>query len=131
MGYKDDSNKRYKAYGEQLDGVLITDENGNVIARLDKDGIKDGDGNTLVDGSGSQTENHTSDTQSGNGTATDFTVAHGLNTTPSHVQVTAKSAAAAGDYHVEIAGSTNITIKYSSPPSSGTDNLSWDVHAKA
>ena len=75
------------------------------------------------------TENSGAATFSGDGTTTQFTIAHGLVSTPSNVQVTPRSADAAGDFYVTI-DSTNIYVNYSSAPASGTDNVKLDWKAE-
>jgi len=57
---------------------------------------------------------------SGNGSNTAFTIAHGLGSTPSNVFVDCSSHAIARTYTVD---STNISITFSSAPSSGTNNV--------
>jgi len=65
-------------------------------------------------------------TFSGDGSTTQFKIAHGLVSTPSKVLVTPMSADAAGDFYVT-ADDTYIYINYKTAPPSGTDNikLSW------
>jgi len=65
-------------------------------------------------------------TFSGDGTTTQFSIAHGLVSTPTKVLVTPMTADAASDFYVT-ADDTNIYINYKSAPPSGTDNLkfSW------
>jgi len=65
-------------------------------------------------------------TFSGDGTTTQFKIAHGLVSTPSKVQVTPMTADAAGDFYVT-ADDTYIYINYKTAPPSGTDNVkvSW------
>ncbi|PAF31853.1 right-handed parallel beta-helix repeat-containing protein [Paenibacillus sp. 7516] len=69
-------------------------------------------------------------TGSGNGSATTFTIPHGLSGTPTFLNVTAGSTAARGDYFVS-ADATNITVTYGTAPVSGTNNvvLYWDAKA--
>lgn len=74
-------------------------------------------GSVISDGKGS-------DTQSGDGSTTAFTIAHGLSAAPSVYSVQPASADAAGDSHVT-ADSSNLTITYGTAPASGTDNLTW------
>lgn len=73
---------------------------------------------------GWQTENSGTYTASGDGSTTQFTIAHGLVAEPSKVTVTPASADAAGDFYVT-KDATNIYINYKTAPASGTDNLSW------
>lgn len=65
-------------------------------------------------------------TFSGNGTTTQFTIAHGLVNTPNKVLVTPMSIDASGDFYVT-ADATNIYVNYKTAPPAGTDNvvLSW------
>ncbi len=57
---------------------------------------------------------------SGNGSNTAFTIAHGLGSTPSNVFVDCSSHAIARTYTTD---STNISVTFSSAPSSGTNNV--------
>lgn len=68
-----------------------------------------------------------SDTQSGDGSATTFTIAHDLDGAPSAAVVIPTSAAAAGEFHVSDKTADNVEITYGTAPSDATDNLSWDV----
>ncbi len=72
-----------------------------------------------------------SSTQSGNGTTTSFTIAHGLSgvSSTSNVSLTPRSAAAAGSYYVTT-DATNITIIYIVAPTIGTNNLTWSYSIK-
>jgi len=72
------------------------------------------------------TENSGTATFSGDGTTTAFTFAHGLATTPTHVEISPKSDDATGDWKWS-ADATNITITFMTAPASGTDNVvfSW------
>ena len=72
------------------------------------------------------TENSGTVTFNGDGSTTQFTIAHNLVSTPSKVQVTPMSADASGDYYVTV-DSSNIYVNYKTAPPSGTDNikLSW------
>lgn len=78
-------------------------------------------------------ENSGTETQSGDGATTTFTIPHGLASTPNlgDVDVTAASADAAGDFYISNTTSTDIEITYASAPTSGTDNLKWSFGAKA
>jgi hypothetical protein len=69
-------------------------------------------------------QNSGDDSQSGDGSATSFTIAHGLSTTPTYVDVTPSTEDAIADHYVTADG-TNITINYAAAPPSGTDNLGW------
>ena len=68
-------------------------------------------------------------TFSGDGTTTQFSIAHGLVSTPTKVQVTPMSSDAASDFYVT-ADDTNIYINYKSAPPSGTDNLKFSWYAE-
>lgn len=71
------------------------------------------------------------DTASGDGAATTFTVTHTLGQAPSTVHIQPTSADAAGDFHVsnKDSGGTGDTIEltYAAAPASGSDNLTWDI----
>lgn len=77
------------------------------------------------------TENSGSETQSGDGSTSTFTIAHGLDETPSFASVDPGSGDADGDFHVSNVDGTNIELTYSSAPASGTDNLTWYWRAEA
>jgi len=78
------------------------------------------------DGEIFRTENSGTTTFSGDGTTTQFVIAHGLVSMPSKVQVTPMSADAVGPFYVT-ADETNIYVNYTTAPPSGTNNikLSW------
>jgi len=59
---------------------------------------------------------------SGDGTTTQFKIAHGLVTTPGKVVATPASADAARNFYVT-ADSTNIYVNYTTAPPAGTDNV--------
>jgi hypothetical protein len=61
-------------------------------------------------------------TFSGDGSTTQFTIAHGLATTPSKYFVTPCSANANGSFYVT-ADSSNLYVNYSTAPPSGTNNV--------
>lgn len=61
-------------------------------------------------------------TTSPNGSATAFTIAHGLTGTPTGVSVTPASAKAVGGYVSAVDG-TNITVTYGTAPIAGTNDL--------
>ena len=61
-------------------------------------------------------------TFSGNGSATQFTIAHGLATTPSRYYVTPCSTNAGGSFYATADGS-NLYVNYSAAPPSGTNNV--------
>lgn len=65
-------------------------------------------------------------TASGDGSTTSFTLAHSLGTTPGHVDVTPRSAAAAGVFYVDAKTASDVTLVYETAPASGTDNLVYD-----
>jgi len=75
---------------------------------------------------GYSTENSGAVTFSGDGSTTQFSIAHGLVSEPSKVQVTPMTEDAAGDFYVT-KDSTNIYVNYLSAPPSGSNNvkLSW------
>ena len=75
---------------------------------------------------GYATENSGTATFSGDGSTTQFSIAHGLVSEPSKVQVTPMTEDAARDFYVT-KDDTNIYVNYLSPPPSGSDNvkLSW------
>jgi len=78
---------------------------------------------------GYPTENSGTATFSGDGTTTQFSIAHGLVKAPTKVQVTPMTADAASDFYVT-ADDTNIYINYKSAPPSGTDNLKFSWYAE-
>jgi len=87
--------------------------------------------NTVVEKNrGYVTENQGTSTQSGDGTTTVFTIAHGLDETPTIANVWAESADANGDFYVSNKDSSNIEITYASAPASGTNNLTWGFEAR-
>ena len=61
-------------------------------------------------------------TFSGDGTTTQFTIAHGLATAPSKIQVTPGSSDAKGDFYVT-GDSTYIYVNYATAPPTGTNNV--------
>lgn len=61
-------------------------------------------------------------TFSGTGSATTFSIPHGLGIAPRIVNVTAQSAGAAGFTHVAVS-STALVVTYSAAPPSGTNNV--------
>jgi len=75
------------------------------------------------------TENSGTATFSGDGTTTQFSIAHGLVSAPTKVLVTPMTADAASDFYVT-ADDTNIYINYKSAPPSGTDNLKFSWYAE-
>ncbi|MGG9972282.1 hypothetical protein ACQ33O_10855 [Ferruginibacter sp. SUN002] len=66
---------------------------------------------------------------SSNGLDTVYTIPHQLNSVPSYFNVLATSEHAAGINYVT-ADATSITIHYTTPPPSGTSNLSWNWQIK-
>ena len=113
-------------------GVRIVGGNGNRVEHniiLDSFPYWSGGTNTIVKNNiGYTTESSGTQTFDGDGTTTKFTIAHGLVSTPSNVQVTPRSADAAGDFYVTV-DDTNIYVNYSSAPPSGSDNvvLGWEA----
>ncbi len=73
-----------------------------------------------------KTKNSDTAAFSGDGSTTQFAIAHGLVAEPSKIQVTPMTEDAAGDFYVT-KDSTNIYVNYLSPPPSGSNNvkLSW------
>ena len=61
-------------------------------------------------------------TTSPNGSATAFTIPHGLGTAPTGVSVTPASVKAVGGY-VSAVDATNITVTYGTAPTTGTNDL--------
>ena len=78
---------------------------------------------------GYRTENGGKATFSGDGTATQFAIAHGLAKAPGHVVVTPGSADALGDYYIT-ADSSNIYVNYAAAPPAGTNNVVLFWHAE-
>jgi hypothetical protein len=68
------------------------------------------------------TQNSGSATFSGNGTQTQFTIAHGLAGTPKVVNVTPASNDAKGSFYVTT-DATNIYVNYATAPPSGINNV--------
>ena len=68
------------------------------------------------------TENSGTVTFSGNGTQTQFTIAHGLAGTPTSVSVTPASNDAKGTFYVTV-DATNIYVNYATAPPAGTNNV--------
>ena len=78
---------------------------------------------------GKLSRNSGTTTFSGDGTTTQFSIAHGLVSTPTKVLVTPMTADAAADFYVT-ADDTYIYINYKSAPPSGTDNLKFSWFAE-
>ena len=78
---------------------------------------------------GYTTENSGTATFSGDGSTTQFSIEHGLVSTPSKIQVTAMSSDAAGDFYVT-ADATYIYVNYKTAPPSGTDNVKISFYAE-
>jgi len=98
---------------------------------LDGAGVSITGTNTIFrrnEGVNALTENSGTATFSGDGSTTQFSIPHGLVSTPTKVQVTPLTEDAAGDFYVT-ADATNIYINYLSPPASGADNVkvSWSA----
>ena len=66
----------------------------------------------------------TSAAQSGDGSDTTFTIAHGLNITPTYVHAIPALNDAIGSYWLT-KDATNITVNYVVAPPSGSSNLQW------
>lgn len=113
--------KGLKVRGATNSGISVT----NVGGTFANDYVADLSASTWLKGQGGTA------TQSGTGSATAFTIAHGLSgvTSSSIVVVSPKTAAAAGSYSITV-DATNITITYGSAPASGTNNLSWNYILK-
>lgn len=79
---------------------------------------------------GKKVVNSGSDTQSGDGADTTFTIAHGLISAPSYANVQPGSADARADHFHVTVDATNITITYANAPASGTNNLTWYWEAR-
>jgi len=88
-----------------------------------------GEHSVVKDNVGYTTENSGVATFSGDGTTTQFSIAHGLVSTPTKVLVTPMTADAASDFYVT-ADDTNIYINYLTAPASGTDNLKFSWYAE-
>ena len=58
-----------------------------------------------------------------------YTIAHGLANMPSYYNVQATSSAAANISYIT-ADATNISVYYTAPPPTGTNNLSWNWEIK-
>lgn len=68
-------------------------------------------------------------TFSGDGITTQFTITHGLVSTPNKVLVTPMSADASGDFYVTV-DATNIYVNYKTAPPSGTNNIKLTWYAE-
>lgn len=66
---------------------------------------------------------------SGDGTTTQFDIAHGLGVAPEVVSVDAESADANGDRHITV-DATNVSVVFAAAPASGTDNVSLRWYAR-
>jgi len=114
-------------YGINLGGVT---QNCIVVENTIEGGtspiVNNGTNNIIRWNRGYLTENSSTATFSGDGSTTQFQIAHGLVSTPSKVLVTPMSSDAAGDFYVT-ADDTYIYVNYKTAPPSGTDNikLSW------
>jgi len=121
------SNKLAYGIGEKdsLDDYNIIKN--NKISEVTKRAIKREGANTIIrENIGWATENSGTATFNGDGTTTQFSIAHGLVSEPSKVQVTPMTEDAAGDFYVT-KDTTNIYVNYLSAPPSGSNNvkLSW------
>ncbi len=83
---------------------------------------------TVVDVIGYANKNSGTATFSGDGSTTQFTIAHGLVAEPNKVTVTPATSDAAGDFYIT-KDATNIYVNYNTAPASGTDNvvLLWEA----
>lgn len=104
----------------------IRDMNNQVI-RKDTDPSS---GVVIRGNDGYVTENRGSDTQSGDGSTSVFTITHNLDETPSYASVEASSEDASTDFYISDITSSSIKITYAKAPASGTDNLSWEWRAE-
>lgn len=66
-------------------------------------------------------------TASGDGSTTQFTLAHSLGVTPDAPAVVPASRPASTDFEVTGVDANAVTIEYATAPPSGTDNLEWYV----
>jgi len=123
------SNKIIETGGQTSSGGIYIDSyqdktiiKNNIIENITP-AIDDNGANTIIKNNyGYLTENSGKATFSGDGTTTQFKIAHGLVSKPSKVLVTPASADAAGDFYVT-ADDTYIYVNYLSAPPSGTDNV--------
>ena len=136
-GYRNSSNIEIKdcttetagdwdIYVENTD--IITIKRNNILTK----GIYLGAGVTnaeIKNNRGYATENSGTATFSGDGTTTQFSIAHGLVSTPTKVLVTPMTADAASDFYVT-ADDTYIYINYLTAPAAGTDNLKFSWFAE-
>ena len=97
---------------------------GNMFIGTPTGGIVNKTGGTLLikNNIGYTTENGGTATFNGDGTTTQFKIAHGLASTPSRVIVTPASADASGSFYVT-ADSTYIYVNYFTAPPAGTNNV--------
>lgn len=110
----DGNESNYTAHSDQL------------FVANDTYAVYDGDGSSFV-----KIRESGSATKSGDGSATTFTISHGLGETPEQVDVTPTSSAASGDIHVSNKGSSDFDVTYASAPANGTDNVTLDYIATA
>jgi len=106
-------------YSEDYDVIIYNDLRNN---KTDSVYGTKGEHTSLFGNKGYVTENSGKATFSGDGTTTQFSIAHGLVSTPSKVIVTPSSADASGDFYVTV-DATNIYVNYVTAPASGTDNV--------
>lgn len=74
--------------------------------------------------------NFSTATFNGTGAQTAFTVAHGIDGTPSVINITPRTAAAATGYYISAVTSTTFTVTYTTAPVSGTGNVSFHWRAE-
>ena len=113
--------------GETVSGYLIIKNNYFGAQPTRKINIAGTANNRIIKHNfGYITENSGTATFNGDGSTTQFSIAHGLVSTPSKVLVTPMTADAAGDFYVT-ADADYIYINYKTAPPSGTDNVkvSW------
>lgn len=113
-------------------GVDVSDDGTSVVQNASD--INFGIGVTAIDGGTgsadvSLDERFGSTTFSGDGSTTQFNIAHGLSSEPQSVQVQPTTDDASTLSHV-FTDSTNITLVYDNPPPSGTDNVKVNYKLK-
>lgn len=82
-------------------------------------------------GSGGGSGGYTTEsvTESGNGSTTTFTFSHTLNTVPEGIAVLPTTRAASTDFWVSGGTTSQIEITFAAAPSTGTDNLGFNLLA--
>lgn len=124
------SGEGLQSHGINLDGAVeYTRIEGGNLRENENGEIKKSSGYSptdvrITDVTGYRTYNGSTETQSGDGSTTQFSWEHFLADLPDSVSVEAMRTDATGAYEVSFNSST-ITVTYSSAPPSGTDNLKW------